>query len=162
MLDFRVTSYLQCKKPSNCCSHHHSQSWLSPSKPRLLNNLAHDVQDFSSFSVYWHIEAKMPEDQGKQVRILRRMARRHTVWRLGGGECNQHDSGGQLRGRANMWLAEHTGDTEPAGTVLQNPSRKLMPKVESFWKPGGTMIPSGAHQQRQKPSEGWLVARDWV
>lgn len=124
MLDFRVSSYLQCKKPSNCCSHHHSQSWLSPSKPRLLNNLAHDVQDFSSVPVYWHIEAKMPEDQCKQMRILRRMARRHTVWRLGGGECKQHDSGGRLRGRAYMWLAEHTGDTEPAGTGPSEPEQE--------------------------------------
>lgn len=157
MLDFRVSSYLQCKKPSNCCSHHHSQSWLSPSKPRLLNNLAHDVQDFSSVPVYWHIEAKMPEDQGKQVRILRRMARRHTVWRLGGGECKQHDSGGRLRGRAYMWLAEHTGDTEPAGTgpsepeqetdakggiILEtwgnnDPLRRPSTKTETFWRMTG-------------------------
>lgn len=142
MLDFRVSSFLQCKKPSNCSSHHHSQSWLSPSKSRLLNNLACDVQDFSSVPVSWHIEAKMPEDQGKQVRLLRRMARRHTAWRLGGGECKQRDSGGWLRGRAYMWMAEHTGDPEPAGTGPSEPEQEtdakggiILETWEEQWSP---------------------------
>lgn len=82
MLDFRVTSYLQCKKPSNCCSHHHSQSWLSPVIKQSCP-WCPGLFIFFCLLTYWSKNARGPGQTGENTQENGQEAYCLEAWRWG-------------------------------------------------------------------------------
>lgn len=161
MLDFRVSSYLQCKKPSNCCS---SFSVLTESiQAEVIKQSCPWCPGLficSCLLTYWSKNARGPVQTDENTQENGQEAYCLEAWRWGMQAAWFWRATKRQSLHVIGWAhwrhrtCRHRSFRTRAGNWCQ--------RWNHFGNLRGTMIPSGGHQQRQKPSEGWLVARDEI